>query len=65
MKLITHTNRSTANYYHLTPKKKIYRTTLEVSIQLYNQPPAELKHIKPLSFKKKLNKFDIDFKPAA
>merc|ERR1711954_216250 len=34
-KLITRTNRSTSNYYHLTPKKKTYRTTLEVLIQLY------------------------------
>ena len=63
-KLITRTKRSTSNYYHLTPKKKSYRTTLEVLIQLYNKIPADVRTLKPLSFKKKFKKLDLPFTPA-
>ena len=68
MKLITRTKRTTSNYYHLTPKKKLYRTPLEVALQLYNKIPADIKHVKPKTFKKKLKKLkrdDLDFTLAA
>ena len=62
-KLITRTSRSTSNFYHLTPKKKLYRTPLEVLMKLYNKIPAEARNLKPTSFKKKLKKIDLPFDP--
>ena len=64
MKLITRTKRTTSNFFHLQPKKKSFRTPLEVSLQLYNKIPAEFKNVKPYTFKKKLKKHNIDFVPA-
>ena len=63
-KLITRTKRTTSNYYHLVPKKKSFRTPLEVLLQLYNKIPADYKSLTPYTFKKKLKKHDIDFVPA-
>ena len=64
MKLITRSCRTTANYYHLTPKKKLYRTPLEVMLQLFNSIPADVRNLKPASFKKRLKKLDLPFTPA-
>ena len=65
MKLVTRTQRNTSNYYHKGPKKKLYCTPLEVAIQLYNQLPANSKHLKPKTFKKKIKKLEIKFQPTA
>ena len=55
MKLITRTKRVTSNYYHLTPKKKLYRTPLEHLMMLYNQIPGNLKFLKHKAFARKIN----------
>ena len=57
-KLITRSKRTTAKYYHLTPKNKLYRTPLEVMLQLYNSIPADVRNLKQASFKKTLKKMD-------
>ena len=63
-RLITRTKRTTSNFYHIMPKKKSFRTPLEVLLQLYNRIPADYKSLTPHTFKKKLKKHDIDFVPA-
>ena len=63
MERITRTKRVTSKFYHIYPKKKIYKTPLEVLINLYNQISNELKHEKPKTFKRKLKKEKIDYNP--
>ena len=63
-KLITRTSRSTSNFYHLTPKKKLYKTPLEILMKLYNTIPADIRNLKPNSFKTKLKKIDLLFDPS-
>ena len=36
---------------------------LEMLIQLYNQIPNDIKHVSPKTFKRKLKKHNIEFKP--
>ena len=63
MNRITRTKRITSKFHHIYPKKKIYKTPLEMLIQLYNQIPNELKHVSPKTFKSKLKKHDLEFNP--
>ena len=63
MHRITRTKQVTSKFYHIYPKKKLYKTSLEMLIQLYNQIPNDIKHVSPKTFKCKLKKHNIEFKP--
>ena len=63
MNRITRTKRITSKFYHIYPKKKIYKMPLEMLIQLDNQIPNDLKHVSPKTFKRKLKKHKLDFNP--
>lgn len=59
--LIQRLNRSTSkNQYKYL---KIYRTALEYKIQLYDQNPIEIIFLKQKTFRKKIKKIELNFKP--
>ena len=59
--LIQRLNRSTSkNHYKYL---KIYRTALEYKIQLYDQNPIEIIFLKQKTFRKKIKKIELNFKP--
>ena len=63
VKHIARTNRISAKIYHKQPKKKSFKTPLEILLQLYNKIPQELRSLKPKTFKVKVKKIDLDFIP--
>ena len=56
-------SRSTSKIFHIKPKKKTLRTSLEHHIQLYNQLSPKIKYLKPKTFATKLKKEIIEYKP--
>ena len=62
-KFIAIPNRCTSKLYHKVPKKKLYRTSFEYLLQLYNQIPPELKPLKPQTFSKRPKKYELEFTP--
>ena len=63
MKYVTRTKRITSRYHHKVPKKKLYKTPLELLVQVYNKIPNEVKYLQPKSFKKRMDKMDFEFTP--
>ena len=62
-KYIVFPSRSTLKLHHRFPKKALYRTPLELHLQLFNQIPPMLKPLKPKSFAKRVKKTDFEFTP--
>ena len=56
-------NRSTSKLYHKIPKKKLYKTSFEYLLQLYNQLQPKLKPLKPKTFSKRIKKEKLEFTP--
>lgn len=56
-------SRSTSRLHHSYPKKTLYKTPLELHLQLYNQIPSNLKPLKPKTFAKRVKKTDFEFTP--
>lgn len=61
--ITTSTERSTAKNHNRHHEKKLYRTPFEYHLQLFKQISNEIKYLKPKSFKNKLKRTFIEFKP--
>ena len=56
-------SRSISKIFHIKPKKKTLRTSLEHLIQLYNQLSPKIKYLKPKTFATKLKKEPVEYTP--